>query len=376
MSKYKILFVHLVLFLSSISVYHFVGGRATVSSPLFDIYILCVFVFTIIRVRSVFPVYEYIIIFLFLIYYGGYILTAFNYSDYIDYYELIRSSRFVFYLLFFIILSNYSVFHPKRTQIIDSFNYKMIYYFLLVLFFLFYAAQVIVFSEFRPKLFGENNYEIPALLIISSFFEFIPTKNSASKKTMLFTYLISLISLSKSGILELFFYITHKRFRDFNIKKLIYIIPFFFIIIITGIVMLKVRSGDQTLSDMDRVRFLMIFIENMDLSSWLFGHGLATRLPVGACIELKYWASSISDDYWNCTSTVYHSFILKLIYDMGMIGLLICLSLWFFYLKRSFGAYLGRTIFGIVLICSLSVTGFSNSIVIWPIFMALLLKRV
>jgi hypothetical protein len=200
--------------------------------------------------------------------------------------------------------------------------------------------------------------------------------NSAkdSKYYPLFGGVLSVLSMSKSGILEAAYVILMGRNNRVSIKSIV-ILGFSGLLVggIVAVVLFSRMKGIE-LDSLDRFRFLMVFWDLMMNSSFVevaFGHGAASTLSFSSCVELKYWASAISDDYAFCDATVFHSLFLKLAYDFGLIGLAAFLYSWIYFLQRYFGKSLGLKLFIVVFLCSLSVSGFSNSIVIWPLFFIL-----
>lgn len=371
----KFIFLHITFILVCIVAFHFIGGKATLVSPLFDLYILLLLSYSLFCTKGLSreSVYRLLVVSAFFLIY---IIQYFFYNDggYIDYFEFFRSIRFVVYLLVFMLMVDLWQ-NSINNRGVNNVNFESLLKLLLTLFLSFYIFQILILGEDRPKLYSENNYEIPSLLCFFSIVQY--HRKSESKILALFSYICSLISLSKSGLLEAIFVYLKSKTAKLNIVNIFFLLIVSVIALFVIYYVFSLRTGEQDINDMDRVQFLFIFIElvsEFEFSELLFGKGVANELPISACIDLMYWANAISGDFAYCNATVFHSFILKLFYEFGLLGTILTLFCWYYYLTKSYGGILGRTLFFIVFICSISVSGFSNSIVIWPLFLGLIVK--
>ncbi len=374
----KFMLFHIGLVVLNVLLFHLIGGKATLVSPIFDLYILLIFIVVSMSYGLFFSRKTMLILILTLFYFSIYVVRYYFFNDfgYKNNYELVRSSRFIYYLIMFIFISEVSI---NRTgtkvilQLTDFLNFSKLFFYT----FLFsYIFQVVFLGVERPKLYSENNYEIPSLLILYSIYLSIATKSKIDLPrrsfVSLFVYAASLVSLSKSGVLEAMFVFVKSRMKTISVVNISTFVMTSIISILTVYIIFNLRSSGNDFSEIDRMLFLNVFISvvsEFEFVEYLFGKGLAREMPLYSCIELKYWATAISEDFSYCNATVFHSFLLKSLYEFGVIGTLLFLSTWFYFLSRFYGLSLGISIFTIIFICSLSVTGFSNSIVIWVVFL-------
>ncbi|NRA18517.1 MAG: hypothetical protein HRU04_23770 [Oceanospirillaceae bacterium] len=238
-----------------------------------------------------------------------------------------------------------------------------------------YIIEMLLLGTTRPRLYSENNYEIPAVLMLTAIFFSLGKLN---KLWNYFVVALSFMSMSKSGVIEGVILFLRNEVKNIKIFGFVFLCLFGLLFIFIAYNIINSRLTNIDIYNLDRVKFLFVFFELLEESTYLevlFGHGIADILPYSSCLELKYWASLISQDYAYCDSTVLHSFILKLFYDTGLIGVLSIIGLWFVFVRKYFGKELGLTLFLIVIVCSISVSGFSNSIVIWPLFFGFFLVK-
>lgn len=351
----------------------------TAASPIFDVYILCLVLFSLFK-SSVFVGRKTLVwIMILLVYFGSYVTAYYSFNEYgyVSNYEMFRSIRFIYYLLAFILVSELALSNGEKVRCVSRESYSTFFFYLIVVMALVYLVKIILLGSDRPTLYSENNYEIPSILIAYAIFQSLNKKDSSyrGKITTYLSYFLALLSMSKSAIIEavfVYFKIKMNRMNARNFLILSFSIPVGLLLIYA---VFSIRSTDGVV---DRLQFLVVFLDlvrDFSLQEAMLGKGVANELPFSSCMQLKFWASRMFSDYSYCNSTAFFSFQLKIFYDFGLVGLLLCLGSWGCFLVRFYGAGLGSTIFLIMFLCSLSVSGFNNSIIIWTIFLGLLVRR-
>jgi hypothetical protein len=374
-----ILIFHWLVISASCATFVLVANKATISALVFDAYIVMLIVYVTFKARGVGKYFPSS----FLIIFSIFVWQAYLYSNGsvfdTEWYAFLRSTRFLFYLLIFIYIGEVTSTKEWRGTSLNYADFKKFITQLIILFAIVYLFQIMALGESRPKLYSENNYEIPSVLLLILIFLYSGKGVEDSKYFPLFGGGLSILSMSKSGILEAAYVILMGKNKEVSIKSTV-VLGFSGLLVgvIVAIVLISRMEGIE-LESLDRVKFLMVFWDLMvdsDLWEAGFGHGAASKLSFSSCMELKYWASAISEDYAFCDATVFHSLFLKLTYDFGLIGLITFIYSWLYFLQRYFGKSLGFKLFVVVFVCSLSVSGFSNSIVIWPVFFVLVFFNV
>lgn len=135
----------------------------------------------------------------------------------------------------------------------------------------------------------------------------------------------------------------------------------------------RARTGTQ----IDRLKFLDVFMDETqrwDAITWLFGTEPLTPLSQSGCYRLSYYETLFaSSGDGSCYSVILHAFVLRVVFDAGLVGLLI--AFWIPLLAmRWAGAPVAATLglLGIALTNSLSISGLNNPYVALPILLATL----
>jgi len=125
------------------------------------------------------------------------------------------------------------------------------------------------------------------------------------------------------------------------------------------------KLNGRGLESIDRVTFLLMFIEetkDWDAVTWLIGSPVLTPLSSHSCNTLRYFEHLFSfSGNGECFSVLLHSFILRSIFDHGVLGLL-ALSVTTIYIIKAKG-YPHKDAISILLILfatSLSVSSFNS----------------
>ncbi|MGS2762733.1 hypothetical protein [Sinomicrobium sp. M5D2P9] len=124
-------------------------------------------------------------------------------------------------------------------------------------------------------------------------------------------------------------------------------------------------GGALDIEKTDRFKFLMVFVDEIrewSIINYLFGADRITALSAEACSKLGYYQSlfSYSGD-GSCYSVIFHSYILRAIYDHGIIGfILISVFVYFVITLSGFERKQALVIVGIALLNGLSVSSFNS----------------
>lgn len=357
-------FYFLIVLSFFVSVFLFsISSRVTISSSIFDLVLLLSLVLAFFRK----PDFSRLFLRSCLLFLMGYFIYFYFYIQgfYVNFpvvFEFLRSSRhfvylFLFYVLFLFVKDQEPLDFPYS-------HHQYLWKGLVFCYLAFYLFDVFILGNYRPTFIAENNYEIVSLILLSIFV-------FSGYFYSFLVFFVSVLSLSKSGILVYFF----TFFMQSNLFKryLIFLAPlgaFFLLIVFNVLILLR---GAEDISEIDRFRFLVSFWEVFSrdgIRGFIFGFGIAAELPFYVCLEFDFYSvMNVRPEY--CNSIIYHSFLMRILYDSGFLGLFLFLGVWYWLLIRAFGLYTGFVIVVILLISSLSVSAFSNSIVIWPLFYAL-----
>lgn len=282
-------------------------------------------------------------------------------TEFSQFSKFARNVRYIIYMCLLVIVGEGCKHNPTKNINLKPFVVVYLGTFLVV-----YLFQVIVLRESRPRLFSENNFEQPALMI---FLYGLYARSLTPLASLIAANVAALLSLSKSALLQIVF-LDAKLFLGYKSPLKYALIPAG--ILLLGLMILFVTSqrSEKPSQKVDRVYFMETYLgiaKDDSLKNLAIGHGIADQLPMWACRKLEFWADIMEGDFRLCTASVLHSFILKALYETGIIGTIITYLLWYLILKR-YLSDIGTTTFWIIAICSLSVSGFSNSLIIWPIF--------
>ncbi|TVZ08244.1 hypothetical protein JM80_0728 [Cellulophaga sp. RHA_52] len=279
--------------------------------------------------------------------------VAYNQANILDF--LLIYKFFVYAILLSLLVNK------KNLNQVDFVSF---YNFLLWVFLIKYITSIVFFGNNRPIVFYENNYEL-MLLSLLFYLKNIVVQEGVSVKDQVFLSTIFILSGSKSGILILLFMLSIINYK-YLAKKAHIIVPFVFVLTITAIFIFKQRMGGTfDIEKIDRFKFLMVFlseVEDWSILDFLIGADRITSLSSFACGKLGYYQSlfSYSGD-GSCYSVIFHSFILRVIYDHGIFGLLFMCYFVYKILKVSgFTKKQCYTVLGIALLNGLSVSSFNS----------------
>lgn len=244
---------------------------------------------------------------------------------------------------------------------------------IIVIFLIKYTAGKVFFDIPRPGVYYENNFELMMPLLfflylagvgILKFFDYLAL-----------TFLVA-ISGSFSAVVVCTFIFGKIIFSGKSGGLLLKIaFSLFGFLIVAYFYEYKYQNIDS-FHDIDRLKFLDVFLQEVkifDIYKWVFGQTFMEPLSYQACLQL-YWYQTLFSDaiYGNCYSVILHSFVMRALYDHGILGLLfLFLSLWLiFYIK--FNKSFATAIVVCVIVNGLSVAALNSVYIALPLVMIIL----
>ncbi|MEA3371408.1 MAG: hypothetical protein U9Q40_08715 [Campylobacterota bacterium] len=251
-------------------------------------------------------------------------------------------------------------------QNIDSVFISRLLRVLLLFFLIKYGYSQLFDIRDRPGVFTENNFELIFLLLVF-YLNFL-----YQEKLIWIEFLVLcsvfILSGSRSAMLALIFVFFMMSIKKIDWKLIINM--FFLSLLILATVYISIqRMNTFDLEQIDRFRFLMMFIhDTADWEWWRFFTGASPLTPMSdfVCQKLLYYSRlfSYSSD-GSCYSVILHSYILRVIFDHGLIGFGFLFYFIFQGLRYSgFRLQERFTVMGVIFITSLSVSAMNNIYVI------------
>jgi hypothetical protein len=232
---------------------------------------------------------------------------------------------------------------------------------LMSLFAMKYLFAIIIKHEERPILYMENNFE---LMFVYALYLVRYTVNKEKFLWLLgCAGIITLLSLSRSSLLMYSVLVLFVIYDSFK-KTRVFIIPG--AIMVLGVVVYLIFSTrSSSLEDVDRYRFMLVWwtqVKDWTLFEWLFGAPRISRLSDSACSYMNYFVAMFSrSGDGTCYSVVLHSFLLRVIYDHGLVALFfIIYACAKFLVKSGVRKDVTLVFISIVVINGLSVSSFNN----------------
>lgn len=380
------LLIHFCLIACAV-LYNFLFFKgATTASLVFDSYIFFVFLFSVFSFKLRFSLKLFVFSLSVLFYIIVTVYLFFLRAPDFGFVEVLRSIRPLYYLVIFALMISYMELNAKRKSFTFEFRkYKVFVGTLSFIFLITYLVQAIILNVERPRLYSENNYEIPSLLILLVGLSIYSKKLLAldsygEKKTTIVITLVTFLSLSKSAVLELVALFLGKlvEIKSSLPQLLISVVGCLIITYFAYDIIASRLSRLDTIESLDRFRFLLFFLSDFSRGGALelfFGYGVASELPSSTCSALSYYIPKLFSSPGYCNSIIYHSLILRVIYDFGIFGSFIYLGSWFILLNLAFDRHIALSIYIILFLASVSISGFANPIVIWPLFTLLLIRK-
>jgi hypothetical protein len=285
-------------------------------------------------------------------------------------FETIRAYK---WLLFLITLASMNTTSTIRRQTMRTW-----YLALLSALALAYILQIISFGyDVRPYLILENNYE--CALLIGLFALNISLKNlDAPYKKLPWNILLVLtilLSGSRSALISLLAVIFIMYLRPEN-RKSRFLNTLFFTVFCAVVVYFSLIRRSFNLANTDRYTFLKLFwddFESKSVLSQIFGSWIIKPVNIETCWKLRFYSVLQNDEtLGSCYSVIFHSFILRALYDFGIFGTAMIFLFLLRMLRKKLESNLSLCITAIAISNSLSVSGINNVYVIMPICLVLL----
>ncbi len=276
--------------------------------------------------------------------------VGFRNANVLDFLLIYKSFVYLFFLTFLV--------DKKLMPFLITNKFLIIIY---GLFLLKYVVAILIAHQDRPILYMENNFE---LMFVYALYLVRYTVNKEKYLWLLaLVGLITILSLSRSSLLMYSVLVLYVIYNSFK-KTRVFIIPG--AIMVLGVAVYMIFSArSSSLENVDRYRFMLVWwtqVQDWNLFEWLVGAPRITPLSRGACSYMNYFESLFSKSGdGTCYSVVLHSFLLRVIYDHGILGLAFIIYASYQCLSKS-GVPKGAILvfISIVLINGLSVSSFNN----------------
>jgi hypothetical protein len=288
----------------------------------------------------------------------GYILVSYVYSvgyrgaHTLDFFLIYKSFVYLFLLSFL-----------AGKQALSSYFIRFLTRFVLVVFFLKYFYSVALGLSLRPDIFAENNFELMFVAIL--FYLNYSLHGKVNFFDLFLMVSVFALSGSRSGAMILLFVFLMVFVGKMDLKKLLFGVFFSVVIVLAVMTVYSARVSNRGVEEIDRYVFLMMFLQDISDWSWinyLFGVERISPMSQMTCDRLRFYTNLFSyRDPGVCYSNVLHSYLLRIVYDHGLVGLSGVIGFVFFLLKTSgFSRKDAIALVGIVTLNSMSVSAFNS----------------
>ena len=288
-------------------------------------------------------------------------------------YESIRAYKWLLYLVAILCIG-------EQSKLRNAWLRK--YYLTLLTSMTFFYTFLIFRDGFstRPQLLLENNYEC-AFLIGLFVLNFSQRNLDFTRKNLAWNIALVttvILSGSRSALISLILvlsgiYLAHRNFSRLKIMGFILSIS----TLIVALLSWMIRGS--SLQSVDRFVFLQLFLHEYSLKSdisKLLGAWVINPLSSETCVKLRFYSVLQNDEsLGSCFSVILHSFILRSLYDFGLIGTLAIFFAYVWLLRRNLESTLVICITAIAIANSMSVSGINNVYVVMPACIALMMEN-
>jgi hypothetical protein len=289
-------------------------------------------------------------------------------------YDYLKESKWIIYLL--------AIYCTKKEKCFSLNIITRITKLLLISFLIGYGVQVLNGGlGVRPIMFGENNYEMGFLLGMYLISEIPRLAGERNRNIFWYISLAVVVALSGSrsggiGFLILSILVMFSPHENFLNRSRNIILFLSGLTFITNNILI-IRGSN--IKEVDRFHFLTIFISEMrnrNLWEILFGTFGVRELDENSCHNLVFYSSLLADQQLGtCYATILHLFILRVIINFGILGLVLSVMVPYFILKNSKSRSLSVTMIALSIINGLSVSGINNVFVMLPILIAVTVRN-
>jgi len=228
------------------------------------------------------------------------------------------------------------------------------------------------------RVFDESNFE---LMLLSYLFLLDYNNHRKINYFELVLLLVTFfISGSRSGLVILVFLIGCILFRNLSWKNLILLL--IFIPLGLGLIyfIFLNRSQGDSLESIDRYIFFLSFLK--EVKTWTFldfliGSERITALSPETCEKFTYYTKLFSfRNDGTCYSVMLHSFLMRVIFDHGILGLVfLSAAIYQFVRKSGFDRFISFLVLMVLILNSMSVSAFNSVYAILGISLFLISKQ-
>lgn len=260
-----------------------------------------------------------------------------------------------------------------RMRVINNETILLIYKVLSIGMFVKYSISHVFGIDDRPGFFTENNFEIMLLLFL--FLAVIRIKKELTISSIIFPVVIILLSGSRSGILgmaAMFLFLDLSKYGVTRFRK--FLASVFILALSAGLFIL--RLDNMSVEDIDRFKFFLVFIDEVQpwgMYEWLVGNPSITPLSYDSASFFNYYYLLFSDYDNNLGfSVLFHSFVLRMLFDHGILGLLfVFISTWWILNKANLSRSEVFAVISVLVLNSTSVSSLNSIYAIWGIIFLL-----
>lgn len=237
------------------------------------------------------------------------------------------------------------------------------------------ATLVVLGADVRPTLLIENNFELALFSgLVAVIYRHLRGKERLG--IMLLLGGLTFLSGSRSGAIAFFILAAFAVSQARRASLLMQYLGALAIAVVALVTVSIFESRTAQSGRIDRVHFFDVFLsETSDwgLFRWLFGTMPITPLSFGACSELSYYEKLFSSSGdGSCYSVILHAFNMRVVFDAGLLGLVLCLGVtWYAMRKAGVSVGVATTLLGIAVTNGFSVSGLNNPYVALPIIVAI-----
>jgi hypothetical protein len=182
-----------------------------------------------------------------------------------------------------------------------------------------------MYGEDRPILFDENNFELMFLTL--AFIAVTYSKNNFSNIRAFGLAFVVLLSGSRSAVLILLCVLILIKFKKLSLTTAVSaVVSFIFLSMLVSYIFISRSGGEFSIENIDRFKFMMVFID--EVKEWpfykfLLGAGPLTALNPSSCETLSFYENLFSfRGDGSCYAVIFHSYILRAIFEHGVLGFL------------------------------------------------------
>lgn len=213
------------------------------------------------------------------------------------------------------------------------------------------------------RVFEESNFE----LMLLSYLFLLDYNNHRKVKylEMLLLLVTFFISGSRSGLVIIVFLIGCIFLRDLNWKNFLLLLVFAPVGLGLIYFIFLNRSEGDSLESIDRYIFFLSFLK--EVKTWTFldfliGSERITALSPETCGKFTYYTKLFSfRGDGSCYSVMLHSFVIRVIFDHGILGFLfLCTAVYQLVRKSGFDRFISILVLMVLILNSLSVSAFNS----------------